>query len=223
MSDHDDLLRDLIDEPIEPGHMDDMLAGVEDRLERQRRRRRRGVISGSLAAAVALAMLLVPVSYTAHVGTHVFLSWPREWVAAEIIEAELAGLDGLAARKTAYADDMVLYSAVIRGSGEDDAAERIRSAIRVHFPAGAGPEIETRPIVRRIQGNALAALSNGHFRVNARGLDDSELEQAILEELGLMGLLDPEVSIAHTEEGRLLIDVQTADSPVDSFTFEITF
>jgi len=223
MSDRDDLLRDLIDEPIEPGHMNAMLAGVEGRLERQRRRRRSGAITAALSVAAALALLVVPASYVLNLGTHVSVSWPRDQVLTKTIEAELSRLDGLAARKTVYSGDTVHCRAVIRGRGEDEAAELVRSAIRAYFPAGAAPDVGTRPVFRRVQGNVLAAITYGHFRVNARGLSDRELEQAIMRELGLMGVVEPEVSVSRSEEERLLIDVKTMYSPVDSFTFEVSF
>jgi hypothetical protein len=223
MADHEDLFRELVDEPIEPGHMESMLAGAENRAAIQNQRQNNVTVSTLLAAMVLVSVLAIPVSYEQKVGVRASFEWPRSLADVDYIEAELSRLEGMVARKTALSGDKVFNTVVFRGCSEEEAAMRVRSVIRDIFPADTALEIEAHSIVRKIKGNVLAALSQGHFQINAQGFDDHQIEQAILQELGLMGVTDPEVSVTRPEEGGVLIDVWTADSPVDSFTFEVKF
>jgi len=223
MADHENLFRELVDEPIDPGHMDKMLVGAKIRAAQQKRRRNNTTVSSFIAAIVLVSMLVIPVPYEQKVGVRASFNWSRSLASLDDVEAELSGLEGIVARKTSMSGDKILNTVVFRGCTEEEAIARVRSAMRDNFPTDTALEIEAHYIIRKIKGNVLAALSQGHFQVNAHGMDDRQIEQAILQELGLMGVTEPEVSVTRPAEGGLLIDVWTADSPVDSFTFEVKF
>ncbi len=99
----------------------------------------------------------------------------------------------------------------------------MREVLTAYLPPQIVPAIESTAIERRHGGNALAALSNGHVQVLARGLSDEEVEQAIVEELSLIGIRGTEAEITNLPDGAKQIDVQMQESPYDSITFEVTF
>lgn len=225
-SSDDLILTDLVIENPGPEHMTAMIAVAKlrvDQIQRRERRIKHTGIGGFLGGLIAVTLLLVPVSYDVTVGTKLEVVWSMPDAAVSEVEPDLAALDGLVARKFGFKDDIVTGSLVFRNRVGDLAKQDVRSVLIAHLPDGVVPTITFEEIKRRVGGNALAALTNVYLKINAVGLTHREVELVIMEELGLMGMVNPEATITQDNNGSISIEVKMESSPVDSFTFEVTF
>jgi len=110
---------------------------------------------------------------------------------------------------------------VVIGPPVGEVVAAVREVLADHLPDHATADIARSPIIRRVGGNVLAALTQGSFRVAARGMTDDEIELAIIEELGLIGVRGADAEVTDQPDGSKRIDVRMSDSPYDSLTFEV--
>jgi len=216
------LLGDLAEVDPGPQHMADMM----DRVHAANHRRQR-VVQSSLTGAVAVVavflLLAIPVSYEVEVGNRLQVSWPTSQVDAQVVDTALAELNGMAGRKIGFRDGKAHATLVMLSISSEEARNSVRELLAGFLPTNIELEIESTPIRRRVGGNALAALTNGHVTIIARGMSDEELEIAIIEELGIMGIRMAEAEVSSLPDGSKTISVQMQESPYDSITFEVTF
>jgi hypothetical protein len=216
------LLGDLAD--VDPGtqHM----AGMMNRVHTANRRRRRTMQSslvGGVAVIAAFLLLAIPMSYEVEVGNRLLVSWPESQVDTKAVDAALAELDGMAGRKIGFRKGEAHATLVMLDLPAAEARNSVRELLAGFLPADFEPVIESSPITRRVGGNALAALTSGSFKIMAQGMSDDEIEIAIIEELGIMGIRMAETEVSSLPDGSKTISIQMQESPYDSITFEVTF
>lgn len=222
----DPLLADLVQEAPEPEHMTRMMDGVRcryDRSQRRRNRLRHTSIGGAMVVAVAALLLLVPVTYDVSVGVRVTADWPLSAAVTDLIEADLANLDGLVGRKTDFSGDLVRGTFIFRGPESASVVVAVEEVLARHLPTDISSAVQATEMTRRMGGNAIAAMNHAYFRINTKGLSNEEIELAIIEELGLMGASGVDANVTEFPDGERRIDVQINSCPVDSFTFEVSF
>jgi len=220
------LLGELAQEKPDAQHMAAMLAGAVQRRRKSDQRRRQATrltFATVTTTMVVIMLLVVPVSYVVNVGNRVEVTWPVAMVGSEAVAATLADMADLAGQKIRYQNGVASATLVFVGSRADEAESAVRTALAPFLSEQGLLSIASTTIQRKIGGNALAALSHGYVRVFARGMSDDEVEAALIEELGLIGIRGIEAEITNLPDGSKNIEVQMQESPHDSITFEVTF
>ncbi|MCP4571547.1 MAG: hypothetical protein GY838_04285 [bacterium] len=217
-------LNGLAQESVAPEHRQRLLSGAGIRLEHQRRRRSRRLKTLAIVAPAAMVLaglLFVPISYRITVGGRITAEWPLAAGGSEQMAETLRALPGVAGSQLLVGDDTAILHLGYRG----DQVQEFRDTIRATLAERLGdPELgRTRAMVfrREVGGSVLASLSRGRLRVSAQGLDEAELEQAIVEEIERWGAQNAEVQITITRDGRRLFDIRYENAPADSLFIEI--
>ncbi|MFQ5599864.1 MAG: hypothetical protein ACE5G2_04835 [Candidatus Krumholzibacteriia bacterium] len=172
-------------------------------------------------ALILIGLVLVPISYEVRVGSLVRAEWPAASGDLLAIANDISRLENLANRNIVVQDGTVVLEAAFRKVGERDAEGRLREALGRHLDSGSAVRIETEEIVRKVGGNALAAMTGGTITVNAEGLSDAEVEAAIAAELANWGARASEVRVQTSADGQRTIDITIDEAPAESVTVEV--
>jgi len=168
----------------------------------------RVVSTGGVAALILAALLFVPVSYEVEVGSVVTASWKSTATDPNRIAERLEGLDGLFSQNVRLNGEHVSAQLLFRGMGADEAERRVRELLAGKLDPASGPaELSSRRIMKKVGGNALAAITGGTIRVNAAGLSDREIEEAIVAEFATHGVRHSEAQVVTDTDGERRIDI----------------
>jgi hypothetical protein len=208
-----------------------MLAGSQQRLQRrdQMRQKIRRVSFGTVAAAALLLILLVvPFSYTINLGSVVTIENIPLNENYSAFARELSAIPGLINHAVRRQGDTVSLQLGFNREASESAESKIRQLLADHELNHSALALSSRNIVKTVGGNALAAITGGNIRINAAGMDDDELEAALMSELAAAGLSGSEVNIATDADGNKHIEFsfeRPADLPDDQteYRIEITF
>lgn len=222
----EDGLRDLSREGLSPGHMDSMLGRVRvqaKRRDKMDRAMRRTAIMGAFCALLIAGLLFVPVSYTVRVGSIAKAEVPATGANLEYLTGVLPGTDGVVRSGLSVADGKILVSLGFwRHTGPE--AEVAMADMLVSLPDGRDDvEITSEEVVEEFGGNVLAWASGGKILVNAEGMGEEELEEAIVSALLEAGAQDAHADVEFDEEaGMTRIDIGVVGMPDSGSGEEIT-
>lgn len=166
-------------------------------------------IAALAAVAVAVALIFVPLPYTAQRGHEVALVLPAGTPAADVEEAARtlrAALDVRGGLAVEMGSAPRVRARVASGADVQPAVAAVTAAL-----AGRGITVETQvsPWRERVSGNvyAMAACRFNDLRVVVDGRSAAEIEQDLRSQLEAAGLANPQVSV--TRDGdQLGIHVQ---------------
>ncbi len=225
-------LRGLAEETPPHGHMEHALAGAQRKMQRGeivKQRMRRVSLAGAGACALVLALLFVPVSYEMGIGSVVRVDWPEPAgdqnaaAAGAAIAADVKGMDRLVDFQWTRQGERMYLVAAFSDVGQDEAGARIREVILRHADLGMVPDgptigaggktrvgdirVATRPIMKLVRADALAAATGGRIQLRVSGASAEEIEQALLAELAAQGFTGSSVDV-RTETAGDSVQVQ---------------
>jgi hypothetical protein len=202
--------------------LDTHVHAARDRAERERR-----FMTGfrwvrwtaATAAAVALALLLIPVSYNKTTGQDVALTFSAPGLQDQDVKA-LAGkfkdaIEGDAVKVTAEAGDQgvayTLHAFVPRDSHRN--ANAVAQAFTdVLKSKGYTASASVTPHVERVSGSVYAMAMNQVIRIETDGKTASQIESEIRDQLLAAGVPNPEVSVTDSDGKREVKILATAES-----------
>ena len=202
--------------------LDTHVHAARDRAERERR-----FMTGfrwvrwtaATAAVVALALLLIPVSYNKTTGQDVALTFSAPGLQDQDVKALAVkfkeALQQDAVKVTAEAGNQgITYT--LRGFVPRD-AHRDANAVAAAFTGvleskGYTVSSSVTPHVERVSGSVYAMAMNQVIRIETEGKTASQLESEIREQLEAAGLPNPEVSVTDTDGKREVKVIAKAES-----------
>ena len=222
----EDGLRDLSREGLPPGHMHSLLDRVRvqaERRDKMDRAIRRTAIVGAFCVLLIAGLLFIPVSYTVRVGSIAKAEIPATKANLEYLTGMLPKTDGVVRSQISVADGKILLSLGFwRHAGPE--AEVAMADMLGSLPDSRDEvEITSEEIVEEFGGNVLAWASGGKILVNAEGMGEEELEQAIVSALLEAGAQEAHADVEFDEEaGMTRIDIGVTGMPDSGSGEEIT-
>jgi hypothetical protein len=171
-------------------------------------------MTAGAVAAIAIALLFVPVSYQQTLGQSVTLTLPGN-LSPETADGiartlgETGGVEGL----SVMGGEQTVIQARVRGHSYAEVRGMAKAVSETLQQQGIAATAEVTPWTEAVSGNvyAFAAHSVIDIRVQVAGRSNFEIEQDIRSQLMNAGFLNPEVRFSQTG-GEMQVDI-TGDKP----------
>ncbi len=178
----------------------------------------RSALAAGAFAIVVIGMLVIPVSYDLEIGSMVTVEFP----VTELMTIDFANLmdsmENLVNQNLNTSGSEATLALAFRDVSADDAEALVRE-----FLGSSANEFEltAEPIIERVGGNALAAITGGNIIVGESGMSDEEVEALIASHFFSMGAVVRRVDVNTDNSGQTTIDLEFESLPEDSMTFHI--
>ena len=222
--------RNLSRETVPDSHLTAMLAGSRRKLQRRKlmKQRIRRISWGATAVvAILIALLAIPISFDVKVGSVITVENIPLTAGYTEFQKEVPSLDGLINSSLSRNTETATLQLAFTRSGAGAAPERIRNLLDRFDLSGDRLVFSSRDIMKKVGGNALAAITGGYIHLNVTDMRDAEIESALLAELAAAGLEGGEVQIETDTDGIKHIEM-SFEAPVGEgdgsgeYTIEIT-
>jgi hypothetical protein len=173
---------------------------------------RPGLAFGGAVAAIALALLLVPISYERVVGHDVSLTLENaspeaaRQIAGELKDALAVDAVRVDAAASEAGRAFTLAARVAAGAGPT--ARAVTDALASALVAkGYAAQAAVTPVTATVSGNVYAMVMNNVITVSIDGKTDAELSAEIAEKLAQAGLPNAQVSVTREGEDFMKVEV----------------
>jgi hypothetical protein len=197
-------LNGLSREKVQSEHMTDMMEQVKlaGATSSGNRRILLGSAGGLLAVTVLFfALLLIPVTYNQQVGCLISMAGSTEWLE----NSDLSNLDSqlpeLMNINTSMLEEEFTMDLAFRDLEGPVALTRLQSALSEMEVDLLTLKFSAEDVFVAVGGNALAALTQGTINIGAAGLNDSEIEEAIVSALAAHGIPGASAVVTTTQQG----------------------
>jgi hypothetical protein len=197
-------LNGLSREKVQSEHMTDMMEQVKlaGTTSSGSRRVLLGSAGGLLAVTVLFfALLLIPVTYNQQVGCLISMAGSTEWLE----NSDLSNLDSqlpeLMNINTSMLEEEFTMDLAFRDLEGPVALTRLQSALSEMEVDLLTLKFSAEDVFVAVGGNALAALTQGTINIGAAGLNDSEIEEAIVSALAAHGIPGASAVVTTTQQG----------------------
>ncbi len=213
-------LQDLATEEPEPFHYERTMTRVKAAASNSRRERTMKTLISTavgfgVVAAIFLALVFIPATYTVTLGSIVTVQLPTLEIPQDEILSATAGIEGVTSSTISMTNDQLQLNFAFNGVEKKEAEKRIRTAMTDLVSDVNSLTMTSDNVTVEAGGNALAALTGGHITINARGMNDEEIEAAIVAELqahlGAGGSYY--VDVNSNESGEMTIQIEATAGP----------
>lgn len=181
----------------------------------------RSVTGLSAVLALVLGLLFIPVSYTIPIGTIVTVSMPYSGNLPEKSILKATGdIEGVANSMINANNGELTLTFAFNSTNGKKSENKVKNALSGVEELPADRTYTSRLITRKVGGNALAAITGGRILINTNGMNDAEIEAAIVSAFQAQGATVGRVMVQTSPDGsERRVEIEFTPDEADGETF----